>query len=398
MYADLFRMAWASIASHALRSGLTVLGVVVGVASVLAISSLGEGLQAKVERELKSLTGVTVFVTAEQRQGADGRAVALAASDAKTIAAEIFETRAVTPIASAKVPVGFNGVSAYAEVVGTSASYFAAMTLKLRRGRPIDADDEATGRPVCVIGDRIREKLFGAAMPLGARLHVDRASCEVVGVLRRPAGFNVGDQGDQVVMPLRAYLARIAGSDQLQMLAVALPRGVSVRQVSRRIVAALAERHKLSAAAPVAFRTTSSEEAIGKIHDALSVTTLVLGTIASISLIVGGVGIMNMMLVSVTERTREIGIRLANGAMPRDILAQFLVEATMLSLLGGMLGFVLGCLLSWALGSAIDVPFVIGARSAAITLGASVSVGIAFGYVPALRAAGLDPIQALRHD
>ena len=398
MWLDMVAMAVSSIRAHAVRSLLTALGLVIGVASILAILSLSQGLTNKVRSDLAVLSGVTIFVSLDAtRRNASTSPLTL--DDVKALRDAVTAARAVVPVSTTRASASYQGLTESATIVGTSADYFQITHASPGIGRTFDTSDDAAGRPVCVVGRQIAEKLFGPRNPLGLSVRINQLHCQVIGVLRkRGRTLGADDNDDLIAMPIRAYHTRLAGVRDLQTVLIDVRRDGDATMTSAEILEILRARRSISRGVDAGFRSSSSEEAFAQLQHALSITTTVLGAIASISLLVGGIGIMNMMLVSVIERTREIGVRLANGARPVDIKRQFLIEAIVLAMMGAILGLLIGHLLSMGIGYALTIPFALDIRSIAITLGFACVVGILFGYIPAARAASQDPVEALRHD
>jgi putative ABC transport system permease protein len=397
MWFDMVAIALSSVRAHAIRSLLTVLGVVIGVASVLAILSLSEGLTNKVRSDLSVLSGITIFVSLDAtRRNASTSPLTL--DDMKAVREAVTGARTVVPVSTTRASASYQGFTEPATVVGTSSDYFQITHASADIGRVFDKNDEAAARPVCVVGQQIAEKLFGPRNALGLAIRINQMHCEVIGVLRkRGKTLGADDDDDLIAMPLRSYHTRLAAVRDLQTMMIDVRKAGMAATTSAAVLETLRTRRKIPDGIDAGFHTSSSEEAFAQIQRALSITAAVLGAIASISLLVGGIGIMNIMLVSVTERTREVGIRLANGARPVDIKRQFLIEAVVLALIGEILGILVGCLLSLAIGYALTIPFALDILSIATTLAFACAVGILFGYIPAARAANLDPVEALRH-
>ena len=398
MWLDLIALGLSSIRAHAFRSLLTVLGLVIGVASVLTILSLSQGLTNKVRSDLAVLSGVTIFVSLDAtRRNISTSPLSL--DDIRAVRDAVPGARAVVPVSATRASASYQGLVESATVVGTSSEYFQVTHATPDIGRIFDKDDDAAAQPVCVIGQQIAEKLFGARNALGLTIRINRLHCEVIGVLpKRGRTLGADDADDLIAMPIRAFHTRLSGVRDLQTIVIGVGKRSTAATTSAETLDILRARRNIPRGIDAGFHASSSEEAFAQIQHALSITTVVLGAIASISLLVGGIGIMNMMLVSVIERTREIGIRLANGARPVDIKRQFLIEAVVLALIGAILGMLVGCLLSLAIGYSLAIPFALNIRSIAITLAFAGAVGILFGYIPAARAAKQDPVEALRHD
>ncbi len=396
-------MAARAIRRNLLRSMLTTLGVVIGVGAVIAMVTLGEGATARVTGEIASL-GDNLLVAApgasggHKQGGVSATATPFDRRDAEAIA-ELSEVAAVAPMAGRGVRVVHGGDNHATTLQGTTPDFLRVRNWAVARGRMFTEAEERSGHPACVIGDTVREELFGARDPLGDSVRIGNVSCEILGVLEAKGQGTFGnDQDDLVLMPLTTYQRRIANDDHVATIFVSATRSSATPRVQAQMTELLRERRRIREGDADDFVVRDMLEVSSIVENATGVLTALLGAIAAISLLVGGIGIMNIMLVSVTERTREIGIRLAVGARGREVLLQFLVEAVVLSLLGGLLGIALGLSASWVAARALDVPFVFVPRMVAIAFAFSAGVGVAFGYFPARKAARMNPIDALRHE
>jgi putative ABC transport system permease protein len=284
-------------------------------------------------------------------------------------------------------------------VTGTDTDYFIARDWNVALGRAFTESEVRGGTGVCVIGETVRSQFFGAGDPIGQSIRVNRSSCKVIGVLEPKGTSGFGqDQDNVVTMPLVGYQRRIAGDRDVDSIYVAAADGVPTSTVQADIETILRETRRIAPGADDNFDIRDMTQIADAMTSATTTMTGMLGAVAGVSLLVGGIGIMNIMLVSVTERTREIGIRLAIGAHERHILVQFLVEATVLSLLGGLIGIALGLSLAGAAAAALSIPFAPSAAVIFLAVGFSALIGMVFGFFPALRGARLDPIEALRHE
>jgi putative ABC transport system permease protein len=284
-------------------------------------------------------------------------------------------------------------------VTGITHDYFAVRNATLIRGAEFTETHYQSGRLVCILGKTVREELFGSSDPVGATVRVGIATCEVVGELESKGQSGFGnDQDNMILAPLRAVQSRLIGSEDISSIGVSVASWATNADVQAGIEALMRERRNIGERDADDFRVMDLAEVAGVLADVTGVLTLFLGAIAAVSLLVGGIGIVNIMLVSVTERTREIGIRLAIGALEREVLAQFLVEAVILTSLGGTIGVAIGLAGSYAAARALSFPFVIDPTVIATAFLFSALIGVVFGYVPARRAARLDPIEALRHE
>ncbi len=401
MLYEAVKLALQAIRRNAMRSFLTVLGIVIGVAAVIAMVTIGNGTTAKVKSELSRLGSNMLSVSPGQfgPGRASSEAKAFKARDVEAIRTQISGLRAVAPIAQKSATIIFGSESRAVPVTGTENDFFIAQDWIMASGRIFLDGEVRGGGAVCVIGQTVASKLFGSVDPVRSSIRVGGVSCEVVGVLKAKGQTSFGtDQDDLVVMPLRTFHRRIAGNTDISRIVVTAKDGVRTSKMQSDLEAMLRERRNIGQGMEDDFSVRDMTQIAQTQAGTTAALTALLGAVAAVSLLVGGIGIMNIMLVSVTERTREIGIRLAIGALERQVLAQFMIEAVVLSLFGGLSGILLGLGLARLATYAIDVPFSV---DPAIVLEAfifSALVGIVFGYFPARRAARLNPIEALRHE
>jgi ABC-type antimicrobial peptide transport system permease subunit len=401
MLTETLKLALRAIQRNALRSFLTVLGIIIGVGAVIAMVTIGNGTTAKVTADMAKLGTNLLFV--RPGQFGPGRASSEAKPfnirDIEALRADLSGVRAVSPRARASATVVYGTENRTTTVMGTDNSFFVTQDWEFKAGRPFLDSEVRGGRAACIIGETVRKELFGPYEFLGHRLRVNKISCEVIGLLEPKGESSFGtDQDDVVIMPLRAFQRRIAGNTDIPNILVSAEEGADTGKVQADIERLLRERRSITAGEEDDFSVGDLSQLVATRTGMTQVLTGLLGAVAGVSLLVGGIGIMNIMLVSVTERTREIGIRLAIGALERQVLMQFLVEAIVLSLFGGLVGIVLGLGLAWIATTALQVPFVLDTSIALIAFAFSALVGVVFGYFPARRAARLDPIEALRHE
>ena len=354
MLLEAIKLALQSIRRNALRSFLTVLGIVIGVGAVIAMVTIGNGTTAKVSADLAKLGSNLLFVSPGQfgpgRASSDAKA--FNARDVEAMRSQLGSVRAVAPVAQKSVTVIYGAESRNTVVTGTDNAYFVTQDWMLTAGRSFLDGEVRAGRAVCVIGKTVRDELFGRADPIGQSIRVQNVSCEVIGLLEAKGQSSFGtDQDDIVIVPIRAFHRRIAGNTDVARIYVSARDGVDTAKVQADIERLLRERRNISRGEEDDFTVRDMRQIVQAAAGATTVLTGLLGAVAAVSLLVGGIGIMNIMLVSVTERTREIGIRLAIGAVEGQVLLQFLVEAVMLSLFGGLIG-VLGGLALAGLGTA----------------------------------------------
>jgi len=403
MLQETVKLALQAIRRNAFRSFLTVLGIVIGVAAVIAMVTIGHGTTAKVTADLSKLGSNLLFVRPGQstmgpsRAGSDAKA--FNARDVAALRQQLYGARAVTPIASRSQIVVFGTENWRTTVTGTDDAFFISQDWPLRMGRQFFDSELRAGRAACIIGETVRRVLFGSRSPIGQKIRFKSISCEVIGLLEPRGQSSFGmDQDDIVLMPLRAFQRRIAGNTDIATIYVSARDGVETAKVQADIERLLRERRKVAAGEEDDFYVRDMRQVVEVMTGTTVVLTGLLGAVAAVSLFVGGIGIMNIMLVSVTERTREIGIRLAIGALERQVLFQFLVEAVVLSLFGGFVGIVIGLTLAALAARGLQIPFVFDPMIVVVAFLFSAVVGVVFGYVPARRAARLDPIEALRHE
>jgi len=401
MLFETVKLALQAIRRNKLRSFLTVLGIVIGVAAVIAMVTIGNGTTAKVTADLSKLGSNLVFVRPGQfgpgRSSEDAKP--FNARDVEAISLQIPTLRAVAPVAQQMAKIVSGTQNRNATVMGTESGFFIARDWELESGRAFLPGEIRGGRAACVIGRTVRKELFGGADPVGQNIRVKGVSCEVIGVLEAKGESSFGtDQDDIVVMPLRAFQRRLAGNTNISTIYVSAQSGADTAKVQANLERLLRERRGITPGKDDDFTVRDMKQLAQTMAGTTTVLTGLLGAVAAVSLLVGGIGIMNIMLVSVTERTREIGIRLAIGALEGQVLVQFLVEAVVLSLLGGLIGIALGLGLAWLATTGLQVPFLIDPTIILIAFGFSALVGVIFGYFPARRAAHLDPIEALRHE
>jgi putative ABC transport system permease protein len=395
-----FVLALAAIRRNGGRSLLTALGVVIGVASVIAMVNLGRAAGQQVTANISAMGPNLLFVRPGMTAAAGGtraEAIPFDPDDLQAIRSSI-DGVIVAPGASASATVAYGNLNATTSITGTTNEYFGVRNLTIAAGREFEARELENGAPVCILGPTVVTNVYASAEPLGTTLRIGATSCQVIGVLS-PKGSNMGqDQDDTVVMPLRAVQRRLTGKQDIATIYVSAVEDGTSGRVRADLITLLRERRGLRDDEADDFDVRDMAELAATLQSTSATMTALLGAIAAVSLLVGGIGIMNIMLVSVTERTREIGVRLAIGARAREILLQFLVEAVVLSVFGGLVGVALGIGGTWLMVTQLGMPFVVSVEMVVAAFAVSGAVGVVFGYLPARKAARLDPIAALRHE
>ena len=394
-------LAMRELRRNVMRSFLTILGIVIGVAAVITMVTLGSGATLQVTQQVASLGSNLLMIRVGQRMGpGQGAGVApFKLADAEAIARDVGALAGVAASASASVTAISGNESWSTQVTGVDNQFFVVRNWAVTSGRQFLDSELRSGKAVCVIGATIRAKLFGQSEALGSNLRLQKLSCQVIGVLEAKGQSTMGsDQDDLVLLPLRTFQRRISGNQDVRLIQVSVQDGTPTEKVQKDIERLLRERRHIAGSKDDDFNVMDMKEISNMLTGTTQVLTALLGAVAAVSLLVGGIGIMNIMLVSVTERTREIGIRLAIGAVEREVLTQFLVEAVVLSSFGGIIGIALALAGSWGLTKFLNVPYVLNPGIVVVAFLFSAAVGVIFGYFPARKAARLDPIEALRHE
>ncbi len=395
------QLALREIRRNLMRSILTMLGIIIGVAAVITMVTLGNGATAQVTAQISSLGSNLLMIRPGQRlgPGRDSNAKKFKVTDADAIRKEINSILAVSPTAGASGTVVYGNDNWSTSIVGSNNDYFITGNWDFKTGREFTDAELKSGKSVCIIGSTIVKELLGDTEPLGEKIRMGSFSCKVIGVLESKGQSMMGnDQDDTIVMPLKTVQRRLTGNDDVTMIRVSVKPNVDTDVVNRAITLLLRDLRHLSDNEKNDFSVMDTRQITETLTSTTKIMTMLLGAVAAVSLVVGGIGIMNIMLVSVTERTKEIGIRLAIGALERDVLWQFLVEAMVLSSLGGAIGILLALATSAILSNVMAIPLILDINIMVMAFVFSAAVGIIFGYMPARNAARLNPIDALRHE
>jgi putative ABC transport system permease protein len=397
-------LALREIRRHVLRSVLTTLGIVIGVFSVITMVTLGNGATEAIRTSISALGSDVLQVRPGQGGGPGGGGggdlpASFKPADVESIREQVGGVTAVTGLAQTAGNAIRNASSWSTTISGTTNDYFIAQKWDVSAGRVFTSEEVQSGRSVCVVGATIVANLFVDAEPVGAALRVRGIACTVVGVLEaRGQGSFGNDQDDTVIMPIKAVQRRMTGSQDVRAIMIGVDPAFDGDSVRKAVIALLRERRGLRPDQSDDFNVLDAKQISNTVSGTVATLTALIGAVAGVSLLVGGIGIMNIMLVSVTERTREIGIRLAIGALGREVQTQFLVEAVVLSCLGGMTGMLLAFVACLVAAPLMGLPFLFDPWINAASFLFSAAIGVVFGYFPARRAAALNPIEALRYD
>jgi putative ABC transport system permease protein len=404
---ELIRFALGAIVAHPMRSALTSLGVVIGVAAVVMMTAIGLGAQQRITGAISGLGSNLIIVMPNFQRGpvsqGAGAGQSLRDADAEAIARQVEDVAAVAPSVTSRAQLAADGANWNTRIEGVTPEYLIARDLVVSSGRMFDEREARQGRKVLVLGATVARELWGDADPVGRRVRVRTVPFEVIGVLESKGQAGLGqDQDDVVLAPLQAVRSRLVGrrfrGDAIQTIYVKSNEADTLDRVQEDVINLLRDQHKIRQGDDDDFQTQNMASILATMQAAVATFTIFLAAVAAVSLVVGGVGIMNIMLVSVTERTREIGLRMALGAKRSHVLIQFALESIALSMAGGLLGLLIG------IGGALTVaklagwPAAIPPWAAPLALGFSMAVGLVFGAYPSWRAARLDPIEALRRE
>lgn len=403
---DIIQETHSALSANKARSGLTILGIVIGIASVIAMVSIGQGAQSQIQSNIQSIGSNLIMVLPGAQRGPGafvstgrGSARSLTLDDAEAIAAQVTNIRAVAPEVSSRYQITAPGTNTNVQVIGTIPSYPGVRNIEVENGAFITDQHNKSASKVAVIGPTTRDDLFGEGSdPIGQSIRINRIEFKIIGVTRVKGGSGFNNPDDMVFIPLTTAQRFLTGNEYVTTISVAAAAADVTTQVQQELTDILLARHTIADPTQADFSTLNQADIIATASSVTQTFTLLLAAIAGISLVVGGIGIMNMMLTTVTERTREIGLRKAIGAKRADISAQFLTEAVALTFLGGVIGIILGWLVASGISKFGGLRTTISLQSILLAFGVSAAIGIIFGYYPARRAARLNPIEALRYE
>lgn len=402
---DLFQEAIAALTANKVRSSLTILGIVIGIGSVIAMVSIGQGAQSQIQANIQSLGSnlITVFPGFQRgfggARGGRGGATTLTLEDALAIVEQVPFVAAVAPEVSSRYQIVQKAQNTNTQVIGTVDTYPEIRNIEIESGSFISERNIASVSKVAVLGPTTRNDIFGEGVnPVGQKIKINRLSFTVIGVTKEKGGSGFTNQDDRVFIPLSTAQRFLSGNDYVSSIGVRATEEGAMAQVQEGITQLLLARHNIADPQLADFSVINQADIVEAATSVTNTFTILLASIAGISLLVGGIGIMNMMLTTVTERTREIGLRKAIGAKKKDISMQFLAESVILTFLGGTVGIVLGIAIAFGISSFTGVPTEVALSSILLAFGVSAAIGLIFGYYPARRAAKLNPIEALRYE
>lgn len=407
MLIDLFQETYSALTTNKVRTGLTMLGIVIGIGSVIAMVSIGQGAQGSIEANIQSIGANLIMITPGQQRGVGqqvsagrGSALTLVSSDAEAILENVPSINAVAPESSRRYQITAKGFNTNTTVLGTVPSYPSVRNIAISDGTFVTDGQMQSASKVAVLGPTARDDLFGvdAGNVVGNAIRINNQEFKVIGITSVKGGSGFSNQDNMVFIPLTTMQRYLSGDDTVSTISVQAQDQKVMADVQAQITELLLQRHKIPDPTLADFSILNQEDIIATAASVTNTFTLLLGAIAGISLLVGGIGIMNMMLTTVTERTREIGLRKAIGAQKQDISMQFLMESIVLTALGGVMGIILGWLISLLVSRFGGISTTISPMAIMLAIGVSATIGIVFGYYPASRAAKLNPIEALRYE
>jgi len=404
LYADLINETYSAVTVNKARSFLTMLGIVIGIGSVIAMVAIGEGAQGSIASRIQSIGSNLIMVTPGAQRGTGvqvsagrGTAQSLTREDATAIQTEL--SVGVAPEISRRYQVTSKGLNTNTQITGTVPDYVSVRSMEIDEGNFISEQNVKSASKVAVIGPTTRDDLFGiGGVAVGQTIRINKIEFKVIGVTMSKGGSAFGNQDDVIFIPISTAARFLAGNDYVSTITVQAKDAAGLSEVQQQVTDLLLLRHKISDPLLADFSTVNQADIVATASAVTGTFTILLAAIASISLLVGGIGIMNMMLTTVTERTREIGLRKAIGAKKSDVTKQFLAESIALTFVGGMIGIILGWLIAWLVSALMGISTSVSLSSVMLAFGVSAGIGVVFGYYPAKRAASLNPIEALRYE
>ncbi|MDD2356301.1 MAG: ABC transporter permease [Thiovulaceae bacterium] len=403
MFINAFIQALREIKRNLMRSLLTAMGIVIGIASVIAMVNIGKGASQSITKSISKLGSNTLFITPGQQHGPGSQsavAIPFKSKDVEVLKESIITLDAISAVESSSMTALYGDQNYQTSVKGIENDYFKIQDFSFKSGRDFTSNELRSGLKTCILGKTVVDKLFvNGENPIGKKLRLQKFSCEVAGVLN-PKGANTFgmDQDDVILVPLNMFLRRVSGNENIHLIMVKVKDNIPLEEATVQIQQLIRENRHLKPQDEDNFSVRNMSALVDTISQITSMLTIMLGAVAAISLIVGGIGIMNIMLVSVTERTREIGIRIAVGAMSQDILIQFLIEAVVLSGLGGLVGVIFGISITMIVSYFMHFTLIIDPTITVVSLLFSMLIGIVFGIIPARKASNMNPIDALRYE
>ncbi|WP_417909900.1 ABC transporter permease [Candidatus Electronema sp. PJ] len=401
MFFNTILLALRDIRRNVMRSVLTILGIIIGVGAVITLVTIGNGTTAQVTGQIASMGTNVLMISPGQHRGPgqDSSAPNFTLQDVQVIRKEIGFLKAVAPVVSANATAVAGNKNWSTSITGSSNDFFTVRNWIIENGRTFESAELLTGRAICVVGQTVRKNLFAEEDPVGKNIRLNKVSCQVIGLLQEKGQSSMGrDQDDIIIMPLLTVQRRFSGNRDVSGIQLSVEESGSTEQTTAEVTALLRKRRHLAESEEDNFNVRDTKELAAMLTGTTKTMTALLSSVAAVSLLVGGIGIMNIMLVSVTERTREIGIRLAIGAFEHEVMLQFLTESVVLSSLGGIIGIIIALASSYGITQMLEVPYLPDFNIILIAFLFSAAVGVIFGYFPALKAARLDPIDALRHE
>jgi len=402
----LLHQTYVALTANKVRSGLTVLGIVIGIGSVIAMIAIGQGSQDSIESRIQSLGSNLIMVVPGAQRGPGvqvsqgrGSAQSLTREDADAIAKEIPSAKGVSPELSGRYQVTAKGANTNTSIIGTIGAYPIIRNIEIAEGNFLSDQDVKSRAKVAVLGPTVATDLFGEGVsPVGKTIRIKQILFKVIGVTKAKGGSGFNNPDDTVLVPLTTAQQFLSGNTYVSTISVQATDTESMTALQQQITDLLLDRHHISDPQAADFSTINQADIVSAASAVTGTFTILLGSVAAISLLVGGIGIMNMMLTTVTERTREIGLRKAIGAKRGDISRQFLMEAVLLTLIGGIIGVAFGWLVSFTVNQAVGIASSVSLSSILLACSVSAVIGIVFGYYPARRASLLSPIEALRYE